>query len=282
MARQEELTAWILQNATRFDLRVQELLWIKAIFPGWRDLRVSISIFGEKFVGRGSDPVANTALAKAVCEAVERATCFRHGIGSLGVAGHINMELAQENARLEYVERFCFSDQVSRGIALNPLSIDPAVGARYARLGVEIGLYRLASPSGVSVALCLANGKNAEPAFGGILGLGAASSIEAAQDKARLECLRNLEFCLHTKPASISREAFLKIERPTSQNRQALLRDTSYFQEFVASLNRTASDVVIPDGKFDRLQTDDAFGDCPLVFSRYSSEAVFSQPEFLA
>lgn len=282
MARQEKLTAWILQNATRFDLRVQELSWIKAVFPGWNDLQVSISVFGEKFVGRGSHPDANTALGKAVCEAVERATCFRHGISSLGVAGHITEELAQENARLEYVERFCFANQISHGIALDPLLINPVIGMRYARLGVELVPYRLFSPPGVSVVLCIAIGKNAESVFGGILGLGAATSLETAQEKALLECLRSLEFYLHTKSPAIRHEDFLKIEHPTSQDRQALLRDTAYFENLMASLKRTGSEISVPSGTFHQLRLDHAFGDCPLVFVRYATEAAFSQPEFLA
>lgn len=281
MARQEEVTAWILRNDERFDLRVQELSWIKPIFPGWHDIQVSISIFGERFFGRGSDREINTAFGKAVCEAVERATCFKHGISSVGVAGHVDLALARENARLEYIERFCFSRQIEKGLALEPLSTNENLSQRYASLGVEVGFYLLASPVETVVVLCLADGKRAEPSFGGVLGLGAAADLNAARQKALMEALRSLEFYLHGKPPAISREAFQKIERPRSLDRQALLRDRDYFSGLLASLQEPMMNFHIPEGRFEELKLDRAFGDCPLVFVRYSTPTPVIQPEFL-
>lgn len=282
MARQEEVTAWILRNDERFDLRVQELSWIKPIFPGWYDIQVSISIFGERFFGRGSDQDVNTALGKAVCEAVERATCFKHGISSVGVAGHVDLDLAKENARLEYIERFCFSRQIEKGFALEPFSAGENMSQRYASLGIEVGFFLLASPVETAVVLCLANGKRAVPSFGGVLGLGAAVDLHAARQKALMEALRSLEFYLHTKPPALSREAFQKIERPSSLDRQALLRDRDYFSGLLASLQEPTTNLHIPEGQFEELKLDKAFGDCPLVFARYFTPTPFRQPEFLA
>ncbi len=283
MARQETLTAWILLNDVRLDLRVQELSWIKSVFPGWHDLQVSISAFGEQFTGRGSDLDANTALGKAVCEAVERATCFSHGISSLGVAGHLSLELATANARLEYVERFCFSRQVEGGFALVPLSSPAPIRERYAQRGIAVAFHRLASPEETPVVLCLASGEKADPSFGGILGLGAAENAGAACQKALVECLRSLEFYLHTKPAPLSLEGFRKIEQPHAQDRQALLRDGDYYHQLMARLIKSPPpDFKIPEGRFDQLAVDSVFSGCPLVFARYSTPAPLVQPEFLA
>ncbi|MGE3263345.1 MAG: YcaO-like family protein [Bacteriovoracia bacterium] len=283
MAHQAQLTEWILRNDERLNLQVQELSWIKSIFPNWYDLQASISVFGERFIGRGSDSDAHTALGKAVCEAVERATCFRHGISSLGVAGHLSLELAQANARLEYIERFCMSRQVEERIFLAKLSDSKAICERNEKRGVAVRFYRLASPEKTPVVLCLANGENADPPFGGILGLGAALSEGAAYEKALLECLRNLEFYFHAKPASLASADFQKIAKPKAQDRQALLRDLTYFRQLMASLDQPAPvGLTVPEGKFEGLSLDAAFGDCPLVFTRYSASVPLAQPEFLA
>lgn len=279
MARQETLTAWILRNDERLDLRVQELSWIKSAFPGWHDLQVSISAFGERFTGRGSDPIADTALGKAVCEAVERATCFCQGISSLGVAGHLSLELAEENARLEYIERFCFSRQIEGGFTLAPLPPPATIWERYAQHGGKIGLFRVASPDETPVVLCLASGGTS---FGGIVGLGAAPDLESAKPKAVMECLRSLEFYLHTKPASLSHADFQKLENPEAKDRQALLRDGDYFRKLLARLTQSPSDFKIPEGRFDQLALDSVFVGCPLVFTRYSTSTPLVQPEFLA
>lgn len=261
---------------------MQELSWIKSAFPGWHDLQVSISAFGERFTGRGSAPDGNTALGKAVCEAVERATCFSHGISSLGVAGHFDPKAAEENARLEYIERFCFSRQIEGGFALAPLPPPAAIRERYAQHGVELAFHRLASPEDTPVVLCLANGEKAAPSFGGILGLGAASNAGGASQKALIECLRSLEFYLHTKPASLSHADFKKLEDPQAQDRQALLRDGEYFRKLMACLTQSPSDFKIPEGRFDQLAVDSVFLGCPLVFARYSTPMLLVQPEFLA
>lgn len=283
MAHQETLTGWILRNDERLDLRVQELSWIKSAFPGWHDLQVSISAFGEHFIGRGSDSEANTALGKAVCEAVERATCFSHGISSLGVAGHFDLKMAEENARLEYVERFCFAHQILEGIVLEPIHAVIPLAELYERIGVKIGLYLLTSPMDTPAVLCLAIGEKAEPSFGGIVGLGADSRLEVAKQKALMECLRSLEFYLHKKPVSLNREDFQKIELPRSQDRQALLRDKDYFRRLIGRLENTPPiDFKIPEGKIDRLAVDSFFIGCPLVFARYSTSTSLTQPEFLA
>ena len=253
------------------------------MFPSWHDLQVSISSFGKRFVGRGSDPDANTALGKAVCEAVERATCFRHGISSLGVAGHLSMELAKANARLEYVERFCFGRQISDGFKPEDLPPPDRIRERYEQRGIALALRRLVSPKETPVVLCLASGERATPSFGGILGLGAASSIEAASQKALMECLRSLEFYLHATPASLSYEKFRMIESPQAQDRQALLRDCVYFQTLMACLNRKAPGTLkVMEGKFESLSVDSVFAGCPLTFVRYSTPTPLIQPEFLA
>lgn len=283
MASQETLTAWILRNDQRLDLRVQELSWIKSALPGWHDLQISIAAFGERFVGRGSDPDANTALGKAVCEAIERAICFSHEISSLGVAGHFDLKLAEENARLEYFERFCFSHQIWNGVVLEPIPATIPLAERYERIGVELGFYHLISPVDTFAVLCLAIGEQAEPPFGGIVGLGAASRIEASKQKALMECLRSLEFYLHTKPASLSREDFQKLKEPRSQDRQALLRHGDYFRRLMSRLeNMPSKDFKIPEGKIDQLAVDSFFVGCPLVFARYSTSVPLTQPEFLA
>lgn len=283
MASQKTLTAWILQNDVRLDLQVQALSWIKPIFPRWHDLKVSISAFGERFTGHGADPDGDTALGKAVCEAVERATCFRHGIPSLGVAGHFEPKLAEANARFEYVERLCFSRQISEGFALKAVPRVAFFPGHHGYHGVDLRFYSLVSPPNTSVVLCLATGLSAEPSFGGIMGLGASTDSESAQQKAFIECLRSLAFYFQAKPRSLSYESFQEIEAPCSLDRQALFRDIDYFRKIWNRLSNAApSDLQIPEGKFEPLAFDSTFARCPLVFTRYSTPALFAQPEFLA
>lgn len=283
MAYQTALTDWILRNDERFDLRVQELTWIRNVFPGWYDLQVSISVFGEKFLGRGSDKNSNVALGKAFCEAVERSVCFRHGISSLGVAGHWKGELAGENARLEWIERASFAHQIENRLALEPIAhTEPEVLDRYRAIGIAIDFFRIVSPVNTPVVLCLADGAQATPTFGGIMGLGASADLEAAKRKALFECLRSLEFFLHTKSASLGEEEFRRIEKPTAQDRQALIRDLDYFRLLRASLSHPPQAVRLPEGKLQLLALDPAFKGCPLIFMRYAAASEILQPEFLA
>ncbi|MBX3034577.1 MAG: YcaO-like family protein [Bdellovibrionaceae bacterium] len=283
MASQKTLTAWILQNDVRLDLQVQTLSWINPIFPQWYDLKVSISALGERFTGHGADPNADTALGKAVCEAVERATCFSYGISSLGVAGHFDPQLAEANARLEYVERLCFSRQISEGFVLKEIPGIDFFPGHHGYHGVDLRFYGLASPSDTSVVLCLATGLLAQPSFGGIMGLGASTELESARRKAFVECLRSLAFYFQAKPKSLSYENFQAIEAPHSLDRQALFRDTDYFRQILNHLSKAApSALQIPKGKFESLSLDSVFGRCPLVFYRYSTPTSFVQPEFLA
>ncbi len=270
MVNQKTLTNWILDNRAALDIHVKECLWIRTVFPGWYDLDVTLSVSDQKFSGRGSDRNADIALAKAFCEAVERSVCFSHGISSLGVAGHFLADQAMANARLEYVERKTIFEHVSHKLSLNSLSVNSHILNKYAQHGVRVELFKLFS-LGTNVILCVANGLECTTTFGGILGLGASLEVEAAKQKALLECLRNVEAFLLAPSKSLSYEEFRSIPTPNGFDRQALFKDKKYFTDLMDSLTHAEQAPGLSCiGGFEQLNIrDDILSTCPLQFFRF-------------
>ncbi len=284
MANQKALTDWILRNQNQLDLRIRECTWIRKVFPGWYDIDLSINVGGVTFWGRGSAPDPDVALSKAFCEAVERNICASQGISSTGVAGHIIQMEAQENARLELYERKFLADAVERG-EIGPLVGDhQALRARYSNLGIEVDLYEVAALDSSWVFLCLAKGERFRIPFGGILGLGSSRNRDHAAQKALIECLRNLEAHLETPTQSITKAAFEALDNKTGLDRQALLKDISYFSDFSKRMQSVSKvEGTELSYRFEPLQiTDSILASCPLHFFRcYEQEVSFKQPEFV-
>jgi ribosomal protein S12 methylthiotransferase accessory factor YcaO len=92
MARQSEVTEWILKNQNALDLQVTKLTWIDQALPGYVDIAVRLRVGTQQTEGRGTDRSEEVALGKAVCEAIERVFCIERGISSTGLAGHLSAD----------------------------------------------------------------------------------------------------------------------------------------------------------------------------------------------
>ena len=279
MARQVELAEWIVEQSERLDLRCTQYSWIAGRFPGWFDIGAKISISGRQFVGRGADLNGDTALAKAFCEAVERAVCFDYGIRSTGVAGHASPAAASENASSEFYERLSlYLHSIERRplslIESSPLSIpSKAEGADVLELMEH--KFRMLSPVGQSCICVLIEGLAAPTEIGGLIGLGCHRDEEIAIRKARIEAMANAEaLSLRARPV-LSKAEFDLIKIPKSADRKALLLNPEYLKGLTLDLFRI-DDVVPLTGDLPSVWLeienlpirDSALAGCPLAFAR--------------
>ena len=242
MARQHELTQWILSNQHALDLKVRELTWIRPAFPGMTDLSVTITLEGIDVRGRGIDQQEDRALGKAVCEAIERFLCLHHGIPSTGVAGHYDMQEGKQNAKLEWIERACLYSHAKNGISLAPLSSE-IVDVSYSGQSTKAGLhtFKMIVPQGYSAIACLVEGVSTSAGFGGILGLGCDKMRDRAMLKAKLECLRSVATLEDCPPIAISYSDFCRIENPNGNERKRLLFDFSYCASLMNTLFKVSN-----------------------------------------
>jgi hypothetical protein len=269
MANQKTVTNWLVANRKKMDLRVKDCSWIRAHFPGWSDLEVSISVGGRPFVGRGSDPDADTALSKAFCEAVERYVCSANGISSLGVAGHFDAEAAKRNARLEFIERAAIADHHLSGLRLSETAVPGHIERHFSAHGVSLKAYVLVAGE-LPTVLCLANGLQASWRFGGILGLGTDPDQRQALSKALIECLRNLEAFIAEPKESLTCLEFDELSEPSAFDRQALLRNPEYFELFLKKFGEGEATRRTIAGSWERLENPAAaLLNCPLEFYRF-------------
>lgn len=67
------LVDWALENATKLNLAATRVSWVDEWLPGHFDYQVSITVDGVAHVGRGIDQSEETAFAKSLSEALERA-----------------------------------------------------------------------------------------------------------------------------------------------------------------------------------------------------------------
>jgi hypothetical protein len=275
MARQQQLTQWILSNQNALDLRVRELTWIRPAFPGMVDLSVTITLGGKDVRGRGIDQREDRALGKAVCEAIERFLCLHYGIPSTGVAGHYDSQEAKGNAKLEWIERSSLFSHAKNGISLFPLSseaIDVIYGGQPTKAGLHT--FQMTTPQGYSSIACLVEGLSTSAGFGGILGLGCDHMRDKAILKAKLECLRSVATLEDRPPIPISYSDFRKIEDPNADERKGLLFDFSYCSSlmdtlFKVSNTQSASVIQEPRLAWSEIALLPAIpNDCPLRFFR--------------
>lgn len=277
MANQRKLTDWILKNQDELDLQVTELTWIKDFYPGWCDLEVTLSINDIRVTGRGADLNDEIALGKATCEAIERYVCQSYGISSAGVAGHFDKAIAAQNAEQEFVERALLSFHISSGIPLKTVSSDEIIicDENGAKTKATFNLFQMTPYRDLTAFLCLVEGVSTGAGFGGILGLGCNRHPGKAEQKARLECLRNVTAQQDQRFKPLSRNEFRQIQSPTPEDRQRLLFDSSYCTQLLSDLKNGRRSQInkIENPIFQwSLQplsvTVDGLRECPLFFFR--------------
>lgn len=238
MAHSGKLTHWLTESASRLNLEVTELSWARDWGLDLFDLEVSLEIEGRAFRGRGTAAEEELAFVKAGAEAIERAFCTGHGIHSVGVAAHTEEDLAKSGALKELFERDAFFSHFFTRSPFLPIQTPPRLQERFsgvfsaARSALISLRFFHARSSAQAVVISVAEGTQARPPFGGIIGLGCETTEEAAIESAFLEGARNVAASLvggARPPLRLS--DFSKILEPTSEDRQRLALDPSYWSK---------------------------------------------------
>ncbi len=266
MADHKELIQWILKNKDFFDIVVTDYNWIRPVFNSYWDLGVQMQITGVFYDGRGSCVDENIALAKAVCESIERNVCRRSGISSLGVAGHLNYEMASYNSRTEFIERYALWQQFH---GVSHFFLKEKTLFSFNNQTAQIEIYEAKTNSHETVTLVIANGLNENRPYGIIFGLGCHSQEEQSKRKAEIECYRNLTAFFDNQLTPINETEFKKIKSPTSIEQIRLCLDPAYAGKIIRQLNFSDHVQTLPLPPLITSQIDydtSSLMDCPLVF----------------
>ena len=251
MAHSGKLVSWLTDNASALNLQVTELSWAREWNLALSDLEVSIEAGGRTFRGRGTADDEELAFVKAGAEAIERAFCVGHGIHSVGVAAHTEEGAARSGAVKELFEREAFFSHFLTRKPFLPIETTARIHSNYAGIfsaaaSIRIRFFRARSAF-QPVVLAVAEGPRARPSFGGLVGISCAPTAEAAAESALLECARNIAtILLGESREPISLEQFGKIPNPSSEDRQRLALDHSYWSK-VAHLFPEAQSEILPD-----------------------------------
>lgn len=219
MALAPQLIHWIAANTSKLDMRATELTWPRAWMPGFSAIKLSLKVGDARHDGIGFDRCPDTAVGKAVVEAIERAVKRKHQLPTTsGLAGHSEFSEACQKARLELIERDAFFCHALTGTPFLDITAELSnypITQQMREQGVEIRLLSMTMPSEVHGIVAVAFGHSCERPFGSIVGLGCGPKREEAVEHALFECLFNVAAYREGKtPAPLSTNAFKRIENP--------------------------------------------------------------------
>ncbi|MFZ4402806.1 MAG: hypothetical protein ACOYOK_01780 [Pseudobdellovibrionaceae bacterium] len=228
MADQKELAIWIAEHAKHFQLKVKHLSWPTEFGLSIQDVSVQVTVNQRVFVGRGADEDVDIALIKATVEAFERAICYANKISTIGVAGHIALAKAQENALLEFIERTSLQNHFSKKQPMQKLSTHEQIVQTkdFGKVVFRLHHFQMQTPKGIYSVFALAEAFDHK--LGGIMGLAAERSLDQAIKKSTIEVLRNLTSLQERSINPLSLAEFKKISYPTAEDSQRLLFDHQY------------------------------------------------------
>lgn len=239
MANLERLSQWVLGSAKDLNLQVTKLDWISDYYKDHLDIAVKMEIDAKTYEGRGSDVDSTLALMKGVTEAVERFVCRTNNVSSIGVAGHYDLELAKNNALLEFIERTSIWNHYSNKIGMKPISVHhiSVMTKDFGAVSLKVHQFQMNTPQGYFGVFTLAEGLTSGFEIGGIMGASVCRNYDEALKKSSIECLRNVAALSVHSHRSLSNEEFKKIEKPTSEDSQNLLFDKSYCKKLIEILS---------------------------------------------
>lgn len=276
MANHERLSQWVLSHAKDLNLQVTKLDWINSYYKAHSDIAVKIEIDAKIYEGRGSDVDSTVALMKGVAEAIERFACQTNNISSIGVAGHYDLDLAKENALLEFIERTSIWDHFNNKVGMKPISAKniAVVTKDLGMVSLKIHQFQMNTPLGYFGVFTLTEGLESGFEIGGIMGASVCRSFDEALKKSSIECLRNVAALSTHAHGLVSYEQFKKIEKPTSEDSQALLFDKSYCKQLLEILSADSSEKSLLKSEIENLIFEElpysalVLKDCPLRFVR--------------
>jgi len=259
MADSKEIGRWLIANSKHLNLKVAKASWVKDWIPKHKHVRVEVNINGVTGIGTGIDISEDLALVKAGSEAIERVFCIQNSKHSTGIAAHVEIERAKENAMLELMERDIF---LSHYLTREPFIIENEIQAanieygqirkKLQSLGVDFDVLKMKTEKSYYGYVCFAS-PSAQPAsFSSIIGLGFSKDQNIAIEKSIAECLLNTIFHLHNKDTvpSLSLDEFnSKLKHGPTEHRELFL-SSSCQNEIKKLISTTTDEQVFDDSHF--------------------------------
>lgn len=242
-----------MANRNLFDVSFTEFTWGS---PDFTDIRVEIVKSGVRCFGRGTHADGNTALEKASAEALERLCCHILGISTVGCAVHLSPELAMENSRHEFIERYIFD--MFRNGCFNSITNADSLLVIERNLPSKIWIVELGDGNTITICIFIDLG---DPISIGISFGSDTNSFE----KAYIEAFRN--YMSYRQDRS-------SFDLAVKSNKDMWCCDKSFLQEVIFKLEQNDKGVrrkfTIPKVGTKTLMVSQVLGlsDCPFYFSR--------------
>lgn len=184
----KELIHWALQSRDRLSIELTNFKWTKQYGLDQSDFNFKFILNAKTYEGRGMSSTSETAIVKSIVEAIERTTVDCNSLkNSNGVAAHFDIQLAQENALCELIERdifLCNFLSIKAGVREIENHLLPSVLLRslthFSHDNVEFKFYVLGTLLQRHVVLAIANGFKSNNPFGCVIGVSANMNLESA------------------------------------------------------------------------------------------------------
>lgn len=211
----DHFSQWVLGNAKKLNLKIENLTWIEDFFPNFFDVAVSIEINDKIFEGRGNGDSRDLSLKKAMVESIERAICLDYAKTTNGIAAHTDNRMAELNARNELLERDLFLNHFYTNtpfirLETNLNSIPESVHNFLKKNQDKIGIWKMLSTN---------------------LGQGYVCSISSAQGK--WGCILGLAFGQQSEVELITKSLFEAFRQYTHLVTKNLLHDNHNIDQFL-------------------------------------------------
>ncbi len=265
---------WCLENASSLNLEITKLRWVKDFFTDYFDFQVKLNIDGKILEGYGLDRNQDNALTKAIVEAIERNVVKNEILTSNGIAAHVDLAKAKENARNELIERDLFLSHFYSSTPFTKLTNEefqiPSKIQNYIKeYGDQIALFKSKkSNHGTTYITVISNLQE----WGGIV------SIQLSKNNDYfdiLKCVINasrtyrFERTTDNFKKQINIDVFKNLKYPSFDDHQSLALDPSYFNKInFLFLGHTNNDSIIhyenEDFTFQELDLPKSLIGCPL------------------
>lgn len=240
MANKATIGEWLVKNIDKYNIRFTELEWPQKYGFPFSDFACDLNLEGQIFSGRGSSLDKDEAIIKAFVEAVERLHIKESGLqSSNGVASHLTIEMAKENALTELVERDSFLCHFLTSTAFFEIPTPDLPDTiltwieKFRTHGVDVILKKMTSPSNFTCIIACAFGSLAVSPFGLIVATSCNQNHERALVKSFMEVSRAISHRLETRsPHPISISDFRKLTKISLADHYRLSLGLEYAQSF--------------------------------------------------
>jgi hypothetical protein len=300
MANENKAIAWLLSQSDRFDIKIEELSWIKRLFPGWTDICCSLTFGARSIVAWGAADSSDLALCKAFSEAAERGVFLTTASQTTnGFASHLDRDFSRANAAFELIERDLFLCHFLTQTPFDLISkteLEMAFWFRRAQMYAEELKLRLRYYYlGATGVLAVVDGLESQLSCGFIVGTSFRSHFLEAALSATIEVMRRANFISKSRSngesIDLSLQEFLNLSQPKFSDHGRLGLNLEYAQKirylFPDQLPTSAGKRTTSSLNVDRIKLSDLQwpyphsngSSCPFYFAQ--AESVHSQNLFL-